>query len=84
MKKENKNDEEEIEKAKTKKLKRIMKKDYDDMTEEEISVIEDRIEELENLIDYFDRRDEVCCVCGGENDRYEAEDELERLRNKIY
>ncbi len=67
-----------------KEIKKILKKDYDDLTDEEIEIIENRIEELEQLLDYFDRRDKVCCAIGGEQDRYDAEEELEQLKEKIY
>ena len=52
--------------------------------DEEIEIIENRIEELEQLLDYFDRRDKVCCAIDGEQERYEVETELEQLKEKIY
>lgn len=67
-----------------KEMKKILKKDYDDLTDEEIEIIENRIEELEQLLDYFDRRDRVCCAIDGEEERYEVEEELKQLKEKIY
>lgn len=67
-----------------KEIKKIFKKDYDDLTDEEIEIIENRIEELEQLLDYFDRRDRVCCAIDGEEERYEVEEELKQLKEKIY
>ena len=67
-----------------KEIKKILKKDYDDLTDEEIEIIENRIEELEKQLDYFDRRNKVCCAIDGEQERYEVEEELEQLEEKIY
>ena len=67
-----------------KEIKKILKKDYDDLTDEEIEIIENRIKELEKQLDYFDRRDKVCCAIDGEQERYEVETELEQLKEKIY
>ena len=70
--------------TKIKSLKQIMKKNYDNLTDEEIEIVENRIEELEKQLDYFDRRDKVCCSIDGEQERYEIETELEQLKEKIY
>lgn len=67
-----------------KEIKKILKKDYDDLTDEEIEIIENRIEELEKQLDYFDRRNKVCCAIDEEQERYEVEEELEQLEEKIY
>ncbi len=73
-----------MEKSKINILKQIMKKNYDDLTDEEIENIENRIKELEKQLDYFDKRDKVCCSMDGEQERYEVETELEQLEEKIY
>lgn len=70
--------------TKIKSLKQIMKKNYDNLTDEEIEIVENRIEELKQLLDYFNRRDKVCCSIDGEQERYEVEMELEQLEEKIY
>ncbi len=64
-------------------LEQIMKKDNEDLTDKEIEIIENRIEELEKLLDYFNERDKVCLALDGYEERCEVEEELERLQEKI-
>ena len=67
-----------------KNIENIMKKDYEDLTEEEIETLENRLEELEMLLEYFDRRDKVCCAIDGEEERYEVESEIKKIQNILY
>ncbi len=66
------------------KIQELLEKDYDDLTDEEIELMEDRISELEKLLEYLDKRDEVCCAVDGDEEREEIEEELEELQEKIY
>lgn len=67
-----------------KEIKKILKKDYEDLTEKEIEILEDRLEELGEQLDYINRRDEVCYAIGGEQERYEVEEEIERIQDILY
>lgn len=66
------------------KIQELLEKDYKDLTDEEIELMEDRICELEKLLDYFDRRDKVCCSIDGEQERYEVESEIEQIQDILY
>ena len=67
-----------------KEIKKILKKDYEDLTEKEIEILENRLEELGKQLDYINRRDEVCCVIDGEQERYEVEEEIEKIQDILY
>lgn len=66
------------------KIKKLLKKDYEDLTEEEIEILENRLEELGKQLDYINRRDEVCCVIGGDEEREEVEDEITKIQDILY
>lgn len=62
-----------------------LEKDYDDLTDEEIDSIEQRIEELEKEIDYEEEKLDVCGY--GTSDLMYIEglqERLEDLKNLIY
>mgnify|MGYP004630499921 CR=1 FL=1 len=67
-----------------KEIKKLLKKDYEDLTEEEIEILENRLEELGKQLDYINRRDEVCCVIGGDEERDEVEEEIEKIQDILY
>lgn len=67
-----------------KEIKKILKKDYEDLTEKEIEILENRLEELGKQLDYINRRDEVCCAIDGEQERYEVEEEIEKIQDILY
>lgn len=67
-----------------KEIKKILKKDYEDLTEEEIEILENRLEELGKQLDYINRRDKVCCAIDGEQERYEVEEEIEKIQDILY
>lgn len=67
------------------KFEEILEKDIEDLTDEEVRLIENRIEELEQEIEQEEKKLDVCGY--GKEDLYYVEglmDELEELRNKIY
>lgn len=67
-----------------KEIEKILKKDYEDLTEEEIEILENRLEELEKQLNYINRRDEFCCVIGGDEEREEVEEEIEKIQDILY
>lgn len=67
-----------------KEIKEILKKDYMDLTEKEIEILENRLEELGKQLDYINRRDKVCCAIDGEQERYEVEEEIEKIQDILY
>ena len=66
------------------KIEDLLKKNVEDLTDEEYEQIENRIIELEKHLEYCNRRDEVCLAIDGEQERYEIETELEELNKFLY
>lgn len=66
------------------KIKKLLTKDYNDLTEEEIEILENRLTELTKLLDYFNRRDKVCFAIDGEQERYKVESEIEQIQDILY
>ena len=67
-----------------KEIKKMLKKDYEDLTEKEIEILENRLEELGKQLDYINRWDEVCSAKDGEQERYEVEEEIEKIQDILY
>ena len=63
----------------------LLEKDVNDMTDEEVEMIENRMEELEEEIEYEEKKLDVCAY--GSSDLkylYGLKDEYEELHSKIY
>ena len=67
------------------KIKDLLEKDVEDLTDEEFEMLEERAEELENEIEYEEKKLDVC-ACGKSDLMYieELKDELAEIQNKIY
>lgn len=67
-----------------KEIKKILKKDYNNLTKKEVEMLENRLEELKKQLDYINRRDEVCCAINGDEEKYEAEEEIKQMEDILY
>ncbi len=67
------------------KIKDLLEKDVEDLTDEEFEILEERAEELENEIEYEEKKLDVCAY--GTSDLMYIEglkSELAEIQNKIY
>lgn len=67
------------------KIKDLLEKDVEDLTDEEFEMLEERAEELENEIEYEEKKLDVCAY--GTSDLMYMEglkSELAEIQNKIY
>lgn len=67
------------------KIKDLLEKDVEDLTDEEFEMLEERAEELENEIEYEEKKLDVCAY--GTSDLMYIEglkSELAEIQNKIY
>ena len=67
------------------KIKDLLEKDVEDLTDEEFEMLEERAEELENEIEYEEKKLDVCGY--GKSDLMyieELKSELAEIQNKIY
>lgn len=62
----------------------MLKKDYEDLTEKEIGILENRLRKLRKQLDYINRRDEVCCAIDGDEERHEVEEEIKQIQDILY
>ena len=62
----------------------MLKKDYKDLTEKEIGILENRLRELRKQLDYINKRDEVCCAIDGDKERHEVEEEIKQIQDILY
>jgi len=66
------------------KIKKILEQDINDISDEEYEMLEDRLKQIEEHLDYCDRRDRVCLAIDGEQERAEYEGEYEIIYNYMY
>lgn len=71
-------------KEKENKIDELLNKKYEDLTDEEIETLENRLDELQKTLDYFDRRDKVCCAIDGEQERDEVENKIAQINKLLY
>lgn len=66
------------------KIKKILEQDINDISDEEYEMLEDRLKQIEEHLDYCDRRDRVCLAIDGEQERAEYEEEYEIIYSYMY
>lgn len=71
-------------KEKENKIDELLNKKYEDLTDEEIEKLENRLDELQKTLDYFSRRDEICCAIDGEQEKYEVENKIAQINKLLY